>query len=344
VEDLVEAAPVDHGKVFKLRAIMTMNRINSFKRAPVSDGLPASTVYIIFLVVFFSIVALRAQKPLPELWGLHVHDEAHVLSQPFIDQLENQLKEYDDSTSNEIAVLLISSLDGESLEDYSLRIAEKWKLGKVEKDNGALLLIVVDEHKMRIETGYGLEGVLTDAVCSRIIRNELAPHFRQDNYEAGVNSGIRAMIRAIGGEYTAEEQDNVNSELGMKERILIGMFIFGILGIFTVLGLFVPGCGGWFLYAFLIPFYAAFPLVVLGTSAGLLVLGVYAIGFPILKLVLGKTEWGSKMAKKMANTSGGKGSWSSGSGWSTGSGGGRSSGGFSGGGGSFGGGGSSGSW
>jgi uncharacterized protein len=341
----VEAAPVDHGKRFQRKGnYMTRNGINSFKSAPLSDGSPARTVYILFLVVFFSIVASRAQKPLPELWGLHVHDEAHVLSQPFIDQLENQLKEYDDSTSNEIAVLLISSLDGESLEDYSLRVAEKWKLGKGEKDNGALLLIVVDEHKMRIETGYGLEGVLTDAVCSRIIRNELAPNFRQDNYEAGVNAGIRAMIRAIGGEYIAEGEDNINSELGMKERILIGMFIFGILGIFTVLGLFVPGCGGWFLYAFLIPFYAAFPLVVLGTSAGLLVLGVYAIGFPILKLVLGKTEWGSKMAKKMANTSGGKGSWSSGSGWSAGSGGGRSSGGFSGGGGSFGGGGSSGSW
>ncbi len=297
-----------------------------------------------FLVIIFSVVSLRAQKPLPELWGLHVHDEAHVLSQPFIDQLENQLKKYEDSTSNEIAILLISSLDGESLEEYSLRVAEKWKLGKEEKDNGALLLIVVDDHKMRIETGYGLEGVLTDAVCSRIIRNELAPNFRQDNYEAGVSSGIEAMIGAIGGEYTGEMDGSENPELGWKERILIGLFIFVILGIFTVLGLFIPGCGGWFLYAFLIPFYAAFPLVVLGTSTGLIILGAYIIGFPILKLLLGKTEWGSKMAKKMASTSGNKGGWSSGSGWSAGSGGGRSSGGFSGGGGGFGGGGSSGSW
>ena len=345
VEDLVEAAPVGHGERFQGKdKNMTMNRINSFKSAPVSGGLSARGVYIIFLVIFLSVVSLRAQKPLPELWGLHVHDEAHILSQTFIDQLENQLKEYEDSTSNEIAVLLISSLDGESLEDYSMRVAEKWKLGKEEKDNGALLLIVVDEHKMRIETGYGLEGVLTDAVCSRIIRNELAPNFRQDNYEAGVNAGINAIVRAIGGEYTADEGDSMKPELGWKERILIGLFIFGILGIFTVLGLFIPGCGGWVLYAFLIPFYAAFPLVVLGTSAGLLVLGAYAIGFPILKLLLGKTEWGSKMAKKMANTSGGTGRWSSGSGWSAGSGGGRSSGGFSGGGGSFGGGGSSGSW
>jgi len=322
---------------------MTMNRKNRFENSTVSYGLQPRMVYTL-LIIIFSVVSVRGQKPLPELWGLHVHDEAHVLTQPFIDQLENQLKEYEDSTSNELAILLISSLDGESLEEYSLRVAEKWKLGKEEKDNGALLLIVVDDHKMRIETGYGLEGVLTDAVCSRIIRNELAPNFRQDNYEAGVNAGIKAMIRAIGGEYTAEIDDSGNSELGWKERILIGLFVFFILGIFTVTGLFIPGCGGWFLYAFLIPFYATFPLVVMGTSAGLSILGVYIIGFPILKLILGKTEWGSKMAKKMANTGGSKGGWSSSSGWSAGSGGGRSSGGFSGGGGSFGGGGSSGSW
>jgi len=324
---------------------MTMSRKNSSDSPPVSDGLLHRMDYILFLVVIFSVVTnLNGQKPLPELWGLHLHDEAHVLSQPFIDQLENQLKKYGDSTSNEIAVLLISSLDVESLEEYSLRVAEKWKLGKEKKDNGALLLIVVDDHKMRIETGQGLEGVLTDAVCSRIIRNELAPHFRQDNYEAGVSAGIKAMIRAIGGEYTAEEGESGNPELEWKERLLIGLFIFFILGIFTFSGLFIPGCGGWFLYAFLIPFYAAFPLVVLGTSAGLSTLGIYVIGFPILKLMLGKTEWGRKMAKKMGNTSGSKGSWSSGSGWSAGSGGGRSSGGFSGGGGSFSGGGSSGSW
>jgi uncharacterized protein len=297
-------------------------------------------VIVLSLVTHFSV----AQKPAPELWGLHVHDDAKVLTQQTIDLLENRLKAYEDSTSNQIAILIVTSLDGESLEEYSLRVAEKWKLGQKEKDNGALLLISVDDHKIRIETGYGLEGVLTDAICSRIIRNEMAPNFRKDDYDAGVKAGVNAMVSAIGGEYTADESDNA-VELGWKERLLIGAFIFFILGVFTFLGLFIPGCSGWFLYVFLIPFYAIFPMLVLGQNGGLGLLGIYVVGFPFLKMILNKTSWGQRMSKKMGNTNKGRG-WSAGSGW-LGGGGGWSSGGgggFSGGGGSFGGGGSSGSW
>ncbi len=298
------------------------------------------------LAMALSCFSVLAQKPVPELWGLHVHDEAKVLSQAIVDQLEKSLKIYEDSTSNQIAILIIPTLDGEPLEEYSLRVAEKWKLGKKEKDNGVLLLIAVDDHKMRIETGYGLEGALTDALCNRIIRNELAPHFRKDDYDAGVTSGIDAIIKGIGGEYTADDSDQQTmEELGWKERLLIGAFVFGILGVFTFLGLFIPGCGGWFLYAFLIPFYATFPMIVLGSNAGLTLLGTYVVGFPILKMILKKTPWGSRMAKSMGKGSGRGGGWSSGSGWSGGwSSGGGGGGGFSGGGGSFGGGGSSGSW
>jgi len=299
----------------------------------------------ILLILWSQCGEAAVQKPLPELWGMHVHDDAKVLTQGTIDKLEGKLRVYEDSTSNQIAVLIISTLDEESLEDYSLRVAEKWKLGQKGKDNGVLLLIAVEDHKMRIETGYGLEGVLTDAICAQIIRNELAPNFRKDDYDAGVTAGVQAIISAIGGEYTADSlHEDMTGDLGVKERILIGMFIFGILGVFTFVGLFVPGCGGWFLYAFLIPFYAAFPMVVLGVDGGLWVLGTYVIGYPLLKLLFARTAWGKGMIKKMGSGSGGGGSgWSSGSGWSGGSSSG-SSGGFSGGGGSFGGGGSSGSW
>jgi uncharacterized protein len=302
---------------------------------------PRRAYWLLAGVMIFLLGFANAQKAIPELWGLHVHDEAHVLTQPAIDKLEQELIAYQDSTSNEIAILIIPSLEGDALEDYSLRVVEKWKLGKKEKDNGVLLLIVVDEHKIRIETGYGLEGVLTDAKASRIIRNEIAPHFRQNQYDEGVTAGVNAIVKAIGGEYK-DDEDGLG-KLGLKERLLIGLFIFGILGIFTFLGLAIPGCGGWFLYAFLIPFYAAFPMMALGKWAGLALLACYVVGFPIIKLMLRRTDWGKRMAKKMVTASlrGGRG-WSGGSGWS--SGGGRSSGGFSGGGGRFGGGGSSGSW
>jgi uncharacterized protein len=293
-------------------------------------------------LLMFSFYFAEAQKVVPELWGLHVHDEAHLLTQPTIDKLEQQLRAYQDSTSNEIAILITPSLDGDVLENYSMRVVEHWKLGKSNKDNGVLLLIVADEHKIRIEVGYGLEGVLTDAQTSRIIRNELAPYFRKNEYDKGVTAAIDAILRTIGGEYTDDEESGIEA-LGTTGRVLLGLFIFGILGAFTFMGLFIPGFGGWILYAFLIPFYAAFPMIVLGTIGGMSILAFYVIAFPILKLILGKTNLGKKMAKTMATANRGSGrGWSGGSGWS--SGGSRSSGGFSGGGGSFGGGGSSGSW
>jgi uncharacterized protein len=158
-------------------------------------------------ITFFSTNSF-AQKAIPELWGQRVHDEAHALKQSTVDQLEKNLKRYEDSTSNQIAILILPSLDGDVLEQYSLRVAEKWKLGQQEKDNGALLLIVVDDHKMRIEVGQGLEGVLTDALSNRIIRNEIAPAFRRGDFDAGVTAGILGMQKAIGGEYSNDIQSS----------------------------------------------------------------------------------------------------------------------------------------
>ena len=289
-------------------------------------------------ILLLSIIAAQAQKAIPQLWGTRVHDEAKILKQETVDNLENELTNYEDSTSNQIAIVTVSSLDGEPIENYSLRVAEEWKLGRKDNDNGVLLVIAVDDHKIRIEVGYGLEGVLTDALCSRIIRNELAPAFRQDKYDEGVTNAVHAIVGAIGGEYASEDSDQI--ELGILPRILIGLFVFSILGTFTFLALIIPGCGSWFLYVFLIPFYAVFPLVVLNPPIAQTVGVIYLVGFPILKLISKNSGWRKKLEKKMGKSSGRGGGWSSGSGWSRSG----SSGGFSGGGGSFGGGGSSGSW
>src|SRR6185295_10485706 len=130
-----------------------------------------------------------------------VHDEAGVLSAGTKAGLEVILKAERDSTSNQIAVLIIPALDGEALEDFSLRVAEQWKLGKKDTDNGVLFLISIADRKVRIEVGHGLEGVLTDALSSRINRNEVAPHFRQGDYNGGVLAGVSAIIKAIKGQY-----------------------------------------------------------------------------------------------------------------------------------------------
>ena len=295
----------------------------------------------------------QSQPAIPELWGMRVHDEAKVLSTGFISQLENQLKTFEDSTTNQVAVLVIQTLDGYPLESYGIQVTEKWELGTAKNDNGVLLLIVIQDRKIRIEVGKGLEGILTDAATSRIIRNEIAPAFRRQDYEAGIQAGIDAILRTSQGEYQAEEGVRLEgTELTLKDKLLVGFFIFGILGVFSFFALFTPGCAGWGLYAFLIPFYAVFPMVVLGANGGILALAIYALATPFLKMILPKTEWGKKISEKLKNSgnSGGRGGgWSSGGGrfiGGGGSGGGWSSGGggFSGGGGSFGGGGSSGSW
>jgi uncharacterized protein len=303
----------------------------------------------LFLILLSVVVGAAAQqRAIPDLWGHRVHDEAHVLSQATIDRLEVILKEHEDSTTNQIAILIIPSLEGEDLEGYSIRVAhDTWKLGQKNRDNGVLLLIALDDRKMRIETGQGLEGVLTDAICSRIIRNEMAPHFREQQYEEGVTAAVQAIIKAIRNEYQADaDDDTLQPGLSWTERLVMGLFVFTILGIFTVLGIFVPGGSGWFLYAFLIPFYATFPMFILNTTGGLILLALYLVCFPIARLIAGRTAWGKRMAKMAKGNSPRNGSGWSGGSWSSGrSGGSRSfGGGFSGGGGSFGGGGSSGSW
>lgn len=286
--------------------------------------------------------AAHGQKVVPELWNLRVHDDAHVLRHETMEQLETRLAQYEDSTSNQIAILIISSLEGEVLEEYSIKVAEKWALGQ--KDNGVLLLIAVDDHKMRIEVGAGLEGALTDAMSSRIIRNEMAPAFRRGDFDSGVTAAIEGIIKAIGGEYTAEDADSETfEELGLKTRILIGLGLFLFFGLFAFFALVTKGGTGWGLYAFLIPFYTLFYIPLMNSDSWYVPGLTYILGFPILKLWVNRTRWGKNIAKKMmSGSSSGGGGWSSsGSGSSWGS---SSGGGFSGGGGSFGGGGSSGSW
>jgi len=287
-----------------------------------------------------------AQKPVPELWGAHVHDEAHALRQATIDQIEKQLITFEDSTSNQVAVLVVTSLDGESIEEYALRVAEKWKLGQKDKDNGVLLLIAIDDHKMRIEVGQGLQGVLTDVQSNRIIRNEIAPHFRKSDYDAGVIAGTEGIVKSIGGEYTAND---ANGEFDIVTRIVVGFAVFLILGIFTTVSLvLIEGRAIWWVYAGLIPFYIAFPWIAIGITGGAILLVIYLIGFPLAKMLINKnnkreTSFPSKgkSSDKRSDrndssfSSSGSGSWSSSN---------NSGSSFSGGGGSFDGGGSSGSW
>lgn len=160
-----------------------------------------------------------------------VTDQANILNRSTIVLLEALLTTLEEEETTQIAVLTISSLEGESLEGFALRVVENWKLGREDLDNGALLLIAKNDRKIRIEVGYGLEGVLTDLTSGRIIRNVISPHFKNGDFDQGVLDGISAMTAAVRGEY--QDQGGKKSS-GAGQDQITGFLIFIFFFLFNV--------------------------------------------------------------------------------------------------------------
>ncbi len=152
----------------------------------------------LLLILLIGTTALALEIPKPTGY---VNDRANIISPDVELKLEQFLRDFDKSDSTQISVLTIPSLKGESLEDYALRVLEKWGLGQKDKDNGALLLVAKDDRKIRIEVGYGLEGRLTDLLAGRIIDNEISPRFKRGDFDGGIVSGVVSMTQAVRGEY-----------------------------------------------------------------------------------------------------------------------------------------------
>jgi len=161
------------------------------------------------------------EKPSPARF---VNDFAKILSESEITTLEQKLHNYQDSTSNQFAVVTVSSLDNYDIESYSYELAKNWGIGQKEKNNGLLILIAPNERKMRIEVGYGLEGAIPDAVCKQIIREIMKPYFKQQNYYAGIDEATNYLIKYASGEYRADP----NAKKGINP-IWIIVFIVIIL-------------------------------------------------------------------------------------------------------------------
>jgi uncharacterized protein len=143
----------------------------------------------------------------------YVTDRAKLLSSSAKARLEKVLEAFDAETTNQLIVVTFPSLEGESLEDFSMQVAKAWRPGRQGRNNGVIFIIFKNDRKMRIEVGYGLEGVLTDALAGQIIRNMVAPPFKQGNYEQGVFAGVTAIIQATQGEYKAKVDAAGNREL-----------------------------------------------------------------------------------------------------------------------------------
>ncbi|MBV6511325.1 MAG: TPM domain-containing protein [Ignavibacteriales bacterium] len=200
------------------------------------------------LIVLFILLSpfLRAQVefPLIDKW---VTDHTSTLSPQEINELTGIVKTHFDSTSNQVVVFMMTSLDGYPIEDFAFQTAEKNKIGTKGNDNGVLFVIVKKDRLLRIEVGYGLEGALPDATASYIIRREVVPYLKQGDYYGGIKIGINSIIRAIAGEYDVKSVKNEDDEFP------IGRIIFFILFILISLltgggrrrrGIYVGGFGG----------------------------------------------------------------------------------------------------
>ena len=287
------------------------------------------------LVSSLSITALALD--VPKLAG-RVNDYADLISPAAEARIEHTLATLEQDEGAQVVVLTVDSLQGEPLEEYSLRVAETWKLGRAEQDDGALLLIAKDDRKMRLEVGYGLEPVLSDVMSRRVLDQVLRPRFRAGDFDGGVERAVDAVDGLIRGTSTLPPPSQRDLQSDLPPRM------FGVLWLLFLVPFILVVIGTnpfqWFLYLFLIPFVFVGGLTVAGPSASPFFAAFWLIGAPIIWSFFGRRR---KKKKKKAGKGGRRTGWSSGS-WSSGGGGFSSGGGFSGGGGSFGGGGSSSSW
>jgi uncharacterized protein len=143
--------------------------------------------------------AARPQVAVPPL-ASRVTDLTGTLDASARSSLENRLRDFEQERGSQIAVLVVPTTQPEAIEQYSMRVAEAWKLGRKGIDDGAILIVAMQDRAMRIEVGYGLEGALNDATCKRIISEIITPEFRRGDFRAGIEAGVDSMIRVIEGE------------------------------------------------------------------------------------------------------------------------------------------------
>ncbi|MBE0643140.1 MAG: TPM domain-containing protein [Bacteroidetes bacterium] len=190
---------------------------------------------ILALLLFLIGWALPAAALEPPELTRYVTDLAGVLSPGDLDHIEQLLRQYDEATSSQFVVLILPSLEGESLEDFSMRVAEKNRIGREGKDNGLLFLVAVNDRKMRFEVGYGLEGVLTDAATSLIISDMVAPQFRSGNYAQGIYDGMQTAIKISTGEFKVSERSQ-RRENKDKDGNVVGLIIFLVIMFIIIKG------------------------------------------------------------------------------------------------------------
>jgi uncharacterized protein len=179
-----------------------------------------------FVLISFLFCSVTFGLDVPGYTG-YLNDYADLLSKSERQKLESRLVEYEKLTSNEIAILIVESLDGENLEEFSIRVADSWKPGKADKDNGVILLISEEDKKIRLEVGDGLTGRLTDLLSGRVIDGEISPKFKNGDFYEGIDNGVSMIIKVVEGEFTMEDYEH---EQKVEAFFLVGL-VFAIIAV-----------------------------------------------------------------------------------------------------------------
>jgi uncharacterized protein len=287
---------------------------------------------LLFLTLFFLIVPAVFAQTFPKPVG-YVNDFADLYSESFERRLEEELKSLEASTSAEIAVVTVTDLQDTPIEDFAVRLFENWKIGKKGKDNGVLVLIAKNEREARIEVGYGLEGVITDARAGRIIRDGMTPSFKEGNYEEGTEEAVTVLTKYINGEPVIDIEKPGPRDWSWLGDVLPFLF-FG----FIYLGSFLARSKEFYVGGIIGGVVGIIIGIVVGGIAAILFIGfVLAMIGLVLDYILSRNYQSLKSHNKRTDWWGSRGGFSSG--------GSSSGGGFGGfGGGSSGGGGASGRW
>jgi uncharacterized protein len=192
----------------------------------------APALLLLVLLAVPGAAALRIPPP-PDH---RVNDYAGALTPAERDRLEQTLIAREATSRNQVVVAIFRSLEGESLEDYSIRLAQAWRIGQKGLDNGVIFLVFLDDRKMRIEVGYGLEGSLTDAISSSILRDVVAPRFRAGQIADGIGAGLDAIDRAIAGTYVRPPdagKGQRQGDVGWRELLALLFVFFLIVALVT---------------------------------------------------------------------------------------------------------------
>jgi len=290
-------------------------------------------LFAIMAVCIVGVTSVGALAVPPAPTDVPILDQTGTLDDSQKASLAEQIATEREKSGNQIAIVVIPSLDGEAIEEYSLSIARSWGIGTDTNDNGVLLLVVKDDRQLRIEVGTGLEGALTDAQSNRIIRNDITPLFREGKYYEGIQAGLGGIIAAIHGEYVSSDTEQARPGSFPWEFIIA----FGFFGL-AWLGSILARTKSWWAGGVI----GAAGGALTGFIMGSLVVGFIGVGvLAIVGLLFDKVV--SDNYRSHAR-SGNRPSWWAGGGF-LGGGGPRGGGGFGGfGGGGFGGGGSSGGW